>query len=92
MAQGVIQAGQSLMDMAVEHYGTWEAAIDIAFATDISLTDTPELNRLYPLPEKVYNRVMQAHCKSIGVSPATLHDHTGVRWSIFSAPFNSVFR
>lgn len=92
MAQGVIKSGQSLLDMAVEHYGAWEAAIDIALASGVSLTDRPELTRSYPLPEKVYNRVMQAHCKSIGASPATLHDHTGVRWSIFAAPFNSVFR
>lgn len=80
------------MDIAVEHYGAWEAAIDIAFASGLSLTDTPDLSRPYLLPDRVYDRVMQAHCKNIGASPATLLDHTGVRWSIFAAPFNMVFK
>lgn len=92
MAQVAIQAGQSLLDLAVEHYGAWQAAIDIALALDISLTDDPDMSRLYPLPQRTYDRVMQAHCKARGVSPATLYDRAGIRWSIFSSQFTLAFR
>lgn len=92
MAQVIIQQGQSLMDLAVEHCGAWQAAIDIAFADHLSLTDTPDLSRSYHLPEKIYDRVMLEHCRAIGASPATLNDNTDKRWSIFSTTFNKTFR
>lgn len=90
--QAVILSGQSLLDLAVERFGAWEAAVDIALLTGVSLTDTPDVDRSYSLPDKVYDRVMQAHCKSRRVSPATLYDRTGVRWRIFTPPFNLTFR
>lgn len=37
-----VKSNQSLMDMAVEHCGAFEAVVDLAFANDISITDALE--------------------------------------------------
>lgn len=91
MAQAVVLNGQTLLDYAVEHRGAWEAAIDIALMAGVSLTDTPVVGKAYPLPDKVYDRVMQQHCAVRSISPATLGERTAGQWRIFSEEFNHVF-
>lgn len=87
-----MQDGQSLMDFAVQHRGAWEASIDIALASGVSITATPEAGKPYRLPEQVYSRVMMAHCLAYSVSPATLHDTTDIRWRIFAKAFTSEYK
>lgn len=91
MGQAVIQEGQTLMDLAVEHRGAWEASIDMAITEGVSLTATPPPGRSYRLPSRVYDKVMQAHCKAYRVSPATLRDMTDRRWRIFAQQFTQEF-
>lgn len=42
MMKLTVKSNQSLMDMAVEHCGAFEAVVDLAFANDISITDALE--------------------------------------------------
>ena len=43
----VVQAGQTLLDIAVQEYGTIEAVFMLAKANDMSITDTLQACLLY---------------------------------------------
>lgn len=42
MMKLTVKSNQSLMDMAVEHLGAFDAVVELAFANDISITDSLE--------------------------------------------------
>lgn len=65
------KSGQSLLDVAIEQYGTWEAAMDLSKANDLTLTSNPN-NKVLTLPDKEYDKRMQQFCKNNNVSPATM--------------------
>lgn len=66
------KSGQTLLDVAVEQFGSWEALMDIAHDNDISMTDDIQAGSSLLLPEKIYDRRMQLWCKNNNVSPATM--------------------
>ena len=51
----VVQAGQTLLDIAVQEYGTIEAAFMLARTNDMGITDTLQAGQEIETPEKVYN-------------------------------------
>ena len=51
----VVQAGQTLLDIAVQEYGTIEAVFMLAKANDMSITDSLQAGQQIEIPEKVYN-------------------------------------
>ena len=50
----VVQAGQTLLDIAVQEYGTIEAVFMLAKANDMSITDSLQAGQQIEIPEKVY--------------------------------------
>lgn len=88
----VVKDGQTLADIAVQEFGAWEAVTDIADLNGISISDVPEPGVKLRLPDKVYSRAMQSHCKANGVSPATVRDTSAVRLRIFTQQFTKEFK
>ena len=92
MEQVTVKDGQTLFDVAVQEFGSWEAAIDIAWANSVSLTDMLAAGALLMLPEGLsVNRTMQLWCSQHGVSPATARAVSGVTVGVFSKEFTDEF-
>ncbi len=70
----VVQSGQTFADIAVQEYGSFEAAIEIAMDNGMSITDNLSGGSVLRLTDRSYNRIMQNYCRTNGVSPATALD------------------
>lgn len=88
----IVKDGQTLADVAVQEYGSWEAMIAIAYKNGISMTEIPAAGTELTMPDAVWNRTVQGYCKSNDVSPATARDMSGFRLRIFSAEFKDSFK
>ncbi len=88
----IVKDGQTFADIAVQEYGSFEAALQLAKDAGASISDVPAVGRSLQLHQKVYNRVMQHHCKTNGVMPATERDFSGQRLRIFTDEFNETFK
>ena len=90
--EAVAKDGQTLLDVAVQEYGTWEAALDVAAANGLSLTQVPAAGTPLQLPDGAKaNRVTAEYCRTNGVSPATAYDSDGTRLRIFGEEFTREF-
>ena len=87
-----VKDGQTLADVAIQEYGSWEAMIAISRENGISMTEVPNAGTELTMPDANWNRTMQNYCKSNDVSPATARDHGNVRLSIFDEEFNETFK
>lgn len=87
-----VKSGQTLFDVAIQEFGTWEAAVDIAHINDMSVTEVPNTGSVLLLPDKVYNRTMMQHCKNNEISPATADDNSGINLRIFTEQFTTEFK
>lgn len=89
----VVQAGQTLLDIAIQEYGTIEAAFMLAKTNDISITDTLQAGQEIETPEKVYNSELADYCQRNSVSPATSETASNaVRLRIFTEQFTEQFK
>jgi hypothetical protein len=87
-----LRDGQTLFDVAIQEYGTTEAAVDIAWQNDLSLTDAVAAGTLLSMPRGLtVNRTMQVWCREQGVSPATARDAGGVTTGVFTPEFTEEF-
>jgi hypothetical protein len=86
-----VKDGQTLADIAIQEYGSWEAMIAIAKENNISMTDVPVAGTELNMPDEIYNRTMQAWCKSNDVSPSTARDLSNIRLRIFEQEFREEF-
>lgn len=87
-----VKDGQTLLDVAIQEFGSWEAAIAIAHENNMSLTDVPTAGTLLNMPDGTWNRTMQRWCKDNDVSPATARDESGIRMNIFTEQFTEEFQ
>lgn len=87
----IIKDGQTLADMAVQEYGSWEAMIVIARENGMSMTEVPSAGTELTMPDATWNRTMQNWCKDNDVSPATARDQSNVRLRIFDEEFTEEF-
>ena len=87
----MIKDGQTLADMAVQEYGSWEAIIAIARENGMSMTEVPVAGTALTMPDATWNRTMQNWCKDNDVSPATARDESNVRLRIFEEEFTEDF-
>jgi hypothetical protein len=85
----VVQAGQTLLDIAVQEYGTIEAAFMLARTNDMGITDTLQAGQEIETPEKVYNSELADYCQRNSVCPATSN---AVRLRIFTEQFTEQFK
>lgn len=87
-----VKDGQTLADVAVQEYGSWEAMVAIARENGMSMTEVPQAGQELTLPDGAWNRMMQRWCKDNDVSPATARDGGQVRLRIFGEEFTEEFQ
>lgn len=86
-----VKDGQTLADISIQEYGSLEAAMELARANDLSLTDIPAPGSELRLQDAVYDKTMEDYCKVNGVSPATQRDTSGVKLRIFTEEYTKEF-
>ena len=86
-----VRAGQTLADIAIQEYGSLEAAMELARANGLPLTDIPAPGSELQLPDVVCDKAMADFCKANGVSPATQRDTSGIKLRIFTEEFTKEF-
>ena len=84
-----VKDGQTLADIAIQEYGSLEAAMELAKANGLS--DIPTPGTELTLQDAVYDKTMADYCKVNGVSPATQRDTSGMRLRIFTKEFTKEF-
>ena len=87
-----VKDGQTLADVAIQEYGSWEAMIAIARENNVSMTEVPNAGTELAMPDASWNRTMKNYCLNNDVSPATARDHGDVRLRIFDEEFNEPFK
>lgn len=87
-----VKDGQTLADVAVENFGSWEAMIEIGRINGISMSETPAAGTVLAMPDAVYNRVVEDWCKNNDVSPATAHGGSRLHLGIFTEVFTREFK
>ena len=87
-----VKDGQTLADIAIQEYGSWEAMMAIAQKNGISITNVPEPGTALTLPDGTWNMVMQNYCKNNDVSPATARDNADIHLRIFGEEFTKPFQ
>lgn len=87
-----VKDGQTLADVAIQEYGSWEAMIAISRENGISMTEVPNAGTELKMPDATWNRTMQNYCKNNDVSPATARDQGNVSLRIFDEEFNETFK
>ena len=89
----VVQAGQTLLDIAVQEYGTIEAVFMLAKANDMSITDSLQAGQQIEIPEKVYNSELADYCRRNSVCPTTSETASNaIRLRIFTEQFTEQFK
>lgn len=88
----MVKDGQTLADVAIENFGSWEAMAEIAWTNGMSMTETPTAGMVLLMPDATWNRTMEGWCKDNDVSPATARDEGGVRMRIFTKEFTKEFK
>ena len=71
MKTAVITSGQSLIDVAIQHSGSFEAAFEIAMQNGISLTDDTTPGQTVQLADEPDNADVAGYYAVNGLHPAT---------------------
>lgn len=88
----VVKNNQSLLDVAIEQYGTLEAVFKLGVDNNISITSGIKAGTSIILHTHTYNKFMQNYCYVNNVAPATAQTlDTTDKQKIFNNIFNSVF-
>ena len=87
----MIKDGQTLADMAIQEFGSWEAMIAIARENNMSMTEVPDAGTELAMPDATWNRTMQNYCRDNDVSPATARGQGNIRLRIFDEEFTEEF-
>ncbi len=88
----IVKDGQTLADIAVQEFGSWEAMIAIAWENGIGMCEVPGTGTELTMPDMCWNRTMQKFCRDNGVSPATARGGGDVRMCVFGEVFTEVFK
>ena len=88
-----VKQRQTVSDIAIQVYGSIEAAVAIAEENGISVTDDLEAGTTIECPEKVYDRYLQSYVGKHQVIPATAEDiESEVRMKVFTEQFTKEFK
>lgn len=89
----VIQAEQTLLDIAIQEYGDMAGLFLLAAQNDISPTGVLDAGQILEVPDVVINKEMQEYCQQNNVTPATAIDPSGeLRMKIFTEQFTKQFQ
>ena len=84
----IVKSGQTFADIAVQEYGSFEAAVLLAVANDMSVTDSLAGATELKLIDQTFDKVICDYCKTNGVSPTS---GTFKRTRIFTEQFAPQF-
>lgn len=88
-----VRSGQTWADLAVEHYGTLEAVVDLAAANGEAVSDTPQAGRTIVLPEAASYPGVVLELRRRGVHPGTAQDgDTDDDSGVFTKHFTEQFK
>lgn len=83
---------QTLLDIAMQEYGTAEAVFLLAQENLISPTERLAVGMELKRPDVILNKEMENYCKANRVSPATLENsHSDITLRIFTEEFTEQF-
>ena len=86
-----VKDGQTLADMAIQEFGSWEAMAEIARHNGMSMTDVTEAGTELSMPDASWNRMMQKYCRDNEVSPATARGQDVIQMRVFEEEFTEEF-
>lgn len=83
---------QTLSDIAIQVYGTMAAAVALAEANGVSITDDLPAGTVLECPDEVYDRYLQTYVRKLRLQPATAADPDGdIRIKVFAEQFTKEF-
>ena len=83
---------QTLLDIAIQEYGSAEAVFLLAKENKITPNEKLEVGMEIRLPDNTFNREMQTYCKNNLVSPSTAESTSSdIRLRIFTEEFTEEF-
>lgn len=83
---------QTLLDIAMQEYGTAEAVFLLAQENRISPTERLTVGMELKRPDVIWNKDMENYCKANRVSPATLENsQSDITLRIFTEEFTEQF-
>lgn len=83
---------QTLLDIAIQEYGTAEAVFLLAQENRMSPTERLSVGMELKRPDVILNKDMENYCKANRVSPATLENsQSDITLRIFTEEFNEQF-
>ena len=83
---------QTLLDIAIQEYGTAEAVFLLAQENRISPTERLNAGMVLKRPDVIKNKDMENYCKANRVSPATLENYqSDITLRIFTEEFTEQF-
>ena len=83
---------QTLLDIAIQEYGTAEAVFLLAQENRISPTERLVVGMELKRPDVILNKDMENYCKANRVSPATLENsQSDITLRIFTEEFTEQF-
>lgn len=91
MKKVIVQSGQTFADVAVQEYGSFEAAVELAIANDMSITEHLQGGSELKKVDKTYNRPVQSYCKTEGARPTSTIQKEDGTISIFDDPFTYAY-
>lgn len=87
-----VKDGQTLADMGIQEFGSWEAMIAIARENNMSMSETPATGMVLAMPDATWNRIMEDYYRNNDVSPATARDQSDVHLRVFGEEFKKAFK
>ena len=91
MRKVVVQSGQTFADLAVQEYGSFEAAVELAIANDMSITDHLQGGSELKKIDKTYSKPVEDYCKVEGAQPTSTIQLEDGTTSIYTQPYTYTF-
>ena len=91
MRKVIVQSGQTIADVAVQEYGSFEAAVELAIANDIGITDHVQGGSELRKIDKSYNKPVKDYCKVEGAQPTSTIQKEDGTTSIFTQPYTYTY-
>lgn len=89
-----VRSGQTWADLAVEHYGTLEAVVELAAANGEAVSDTPQAGHIIVLPEAASYPGVIRELRRRGAHPGTANDALEAedRQGVFTLQFTKQYK
>lgn len=90
--KAIVQAGQTLFDIAIQEYGTLESVMQLAKVNNLSITEVLMAGQVLDVPDQVYDKKVADYCKNNQITPATADEMDSlIKLRVFSKIFSKEF-